>query len=189
MAGKNGNFNVGKNLRLQFYYSNQSRKNNQQICNAWVWWKEKKLKKYPSSLYINIRSIVSPTKIVETFRSKTPVQKESSSRIKLCDEVQNTQILNFSQTTVNVDNTIKSKEETFSWTRKHNEICKFPNKGLVQFNSGDQGCFVLKFSPSGKYLACAVQSENLFYIIIYSVCYLLKYQMLIIIKIFFRLYH
>ncbi|XP_044271065.1 jouberin-like isoform X3 [Tribolium madens] len=165
LAGKNGELNIGKNLRLQLYYSHQIRKHDPQICNAWVWWKKKKLKKYPSSLYIDIKSVISPSKVVETFRSKTPIQKETSS-MKLCDEIQSNQILN---PVAIVENTSELKKETLTWSRKHNEICKIPNKCYGKFNSFDQGCFVMKFSSSGKYLACAVQSENLFYIIVYSI--------------------
>ncbi|EEZ99617.1 jouberin [Tribolium castaneum] len=171
LAGKNGELNIGKNLRLQLYHSHQTKKNDPQVCNAWVWWKKKKLKKYPSTLHIAIKSVVSPTKVVETFRSKTPIQRETSSRTKLCDEIQNNQILNPEGAIVSVENKSdeKNKETLLTWSRKRNEVCKFPNKCLVKFNSLEQGCFVMKFSPSGKYLACAVQNEDLFYVIVYSI--------------------
>ncbi|XP_063919863.1 jouberin-like [Zophobas morio] len=168
-AGKDGSLNIGKKLRLQLYHSCQSKKYNPQICNPWIWWKKKKLKKYSSSLYVTIKSVVSPTVVVESFRSKTPVQKETSSKTKLYDDV-HIPVPEGASTVLNDKiNDTESKSDAVCWTKRPNESCKLPNKCFVEFNSYDQGCFVAKFSHNGIYLACAVQLENLFYIVIYSV--------------------
>ncbi|XP_068909918.1 jouberin-like isoform X3 [Tenebrio molitor] len=168
LSGKNRVLNVGKKMRLQLYYPHQLKKNDPHVCNPWLWWKKKKLEKYPSSLYITIKCAISPKKIAETFRSKTAIQRETSSRVTLFEEIKTTTFLDAAVTGVNGSKS-DLKKQIPTWSRSSHEICKLPNTCLVKLNSYDSGCFILKFSPSGLYLACAIQIEHLFCVIIYSV--------------------
>ncbi|RZC39398.1 jouberin-like [Asbolus verrucosus] len=169
LSNKNNAFNAGQKMRLQLYYTQQIKKDDPHMCNTWIWWKKKKLEKYPSTLYVTLKSVMSPTKCIETFRSKTPVQGETSSKHKLFDEDVKKEVISMEKTML-INQTNKDPKTTPTWSRSSHEICKLPNKCLIKFdNNLEDGCFVMKFSFNGHFLACSVRNNNLFYIILFSV--------------------
>lgn len=142
---------------MQLYYPKETKDGNPSECDLWYIWKVNKLKKYPSALYVTVKEIVSPKK-VETFRSKTPLQVENISNCRaLKQSSQYMETIGMAEASSRI--TSKRSEETF----------ELPNKPLAELDSYDNGCFLLKFSNNGLYLACAVQIKETFIVTVYEV--------------------
>ena len=56
-----------------------------------------------------------------------------------------------------------------SWSRLPGQMCKLPNSPLLSLPAGKLGCLVIRFSPDGRYLACACHDKDSYPIIIYEV--------------------
>ncbi|KAF7273176.1 jouberin-like isoform X1 [Rhynchophorus ferrugineus] len=151
---------INKKLRLQLFYMTDTKKLESDYCELWELWDKKTFKKYPSSLYVTIRSMISPTRILESFRSKTPLHKEVLTNIEdRADQSAEIQE-QIEQETFEINAKLKDMK------RKRNIL---PEDFVFEIESYDDGCFVLKFSNDGKYLACSTRLGKEFYIIIYSV--------------------
>lgn len=183
-GGKNNSTNLNKKLKLQLYYPNSdadSKCSSSEHCPMWMWWKKKNKSKYPSVLYVTVRGVISPQKVANVFRSKTPIQGEKTSlMIKFNDIVNeakkhenNDEASNDSALGLVSDrephNTSDFVELHSPWSRQPYESCKLPNKCVAKFDSYDEGCFVMRFSWNGLYLACAVRSNDLFVVVVYEV--------------------
>ncbi len=46
------------------------------------------------------------------------------------------------------------------WSRLAGTPCRIPNNQILKLPSGKNGCYSIKFSKSGSYLACALVEEN-----------------------------
>ncbi len=55
---------------------------------------------------------------------------------------------------------IKLREKLMSWERGFGQPCLIPNKLLYRFDSNEKGCFAVKFSNKGKYLATACSESD-----------------------------
>lgn len=159
-------------MRLQLYKPVQeNKKYDPHKCPPWYWWKKKKLEAYPSTLYVTIRKINFPSKVIETFRSKTPVQGErGSASIHIEGDVKE----KHESDKASLKSTSKVKSESNSalstaWSRLPYETCKLPNVVLSKLPSSSEGCFVMQFSSSGLFLACALFLEDVYGIVIYCV--------------------
>ncbi|KAF5303974.1 hypothetical protein FQA39_LY01759 [Lamprigera yunnana] len=166
--GKNGAVNINKRVRLQLYYPHKYKSGLQNECPIYDWWKCKKLVVYPSTLYVTVSTIRPPGELPETTRSKVPYQAESATTQEMQSES------NFGErgdaATVE-DNEKKNKieDKQHLWSRLNHQTCKMPNKCVAELSSFEEGCFVLKFSNSGLFLACAVLIEGIYSIVIYMV--------------------
>ncbi|KAI4471346.1 jouberin [Holotrichia oblita] len=152
----NGTTNTGTKLRLQLYKPGQDVRRS---CPVFDWWRGKRIK-YSSTLYVTVKGITSPNTIIETFRSKTPLEKEKSASIP--DD--GTPDIKSS------DDLVKSDKEKVKAVLSvlDNKVCKLPNSILTDIESGDEGCFVLKFSNSGMFLACATKIRKNYTLILYA---------------------
>ncbi|KAI4471341.1 jouberin [Holotrichia oblita] len=153
----NGTTNTGTKLRLQLYKPGQDVRRS---CPVFDWWRGKRIK-YSSTLYVTVKGITSPNTIIETFRSKTPLEKEKSASIP--DD--GTPDIKSS------DDLVKSDKEKVKAVLSvlDNKVCKLPNSILTDIESGDEGCFVLKFSNSGMFLACATKIRKNYTLILYAI--------------------
>lgn len=158
------------------YYPRQTKNKDPYFCELWTWWRKNNLEKYPSALIVTIKSIVSPISIVESFRSKTPLQRESSSRKPNFENLEKEK--DNKESSVFAESEKSNLNKEIPWKRGIYEDCKIPDKCASKLDSGDEGCFVMSFSNNGLYLACATQRNNIYVIIIYSVSTLLSYIIL-----------
>ncbi|XP_019875375.2 jouberin-like [Aethina tumida] len=156
--GKNNASNLNKKLRLQLYHINIEPKESPDKCCLWEIWNSKKMKKYPSTLYVTINALTPPEKIIEVFRSKTPLQQERTSA-KLHDE---------SIQKYETEEKIKKLTDTTRFQKRLKKF-EFPNKCVAKIQSYDEGCFIHKFSNNGLYLACAVLVNEMYNVVTYSV--------------------
>ncbi|GJQ71199.1 hypothetical protein Trydic_g1096 [Trypoxylus dichotomus] len=151
-----GTTNTRKKLRLQLYKPGKDKSS----CPVYDWWREKRIK-YSSTLYITVKAITPPNIVVETFRSKTPLEREKSTSI-LDEHVEN------SESTGDIIKNDKEKVKAVLSVLE-NDTCKLPNSFLTNIDSGDEGCFVLKFSNTGTFLACAVNIKDNYTLVLYTV--------------------
>ena len=113
--------------------------------------------KYSSTLHVTLKDRQRPNEIIETSRSKTPLEKETG-RSVLCDD----NGLEGTQEGV-------KREGRFTLPKLKRRSCLFPNKVVAEIDVEDDGCFVLKFSHDGLSLACSCLTDGLYNIFIYSV--------------------
>lgn len=158
--------NTNQRIRLQLYNPAKYNKLPPFNCPLFHWWAKKKLQKYPSSLYVNIQSIKPPEIILETLRSKTPIQGERASNVTFTIEINSESDLLENKSDKIL---MEEKTELINWSRLINQSCKLPNTCVAELWSYDEGCLTLQFSNDGLYLACAVLIDNTHYIIIVSV--------------------
>lgn len=159
--GKNNILNAGNKIRLQFYLPGKTKKVASNVCEVYRWWKNRKLTKYPSTLHVTVKALV-PQKLIETFRSKTPVQGEVGSG----------DILEFSKGGAHdpaAKKVVPTNTNTMSYCQMLQKKSLLPNTCVSKLESHEEGCFVMKFSHDGLHLACAVLIDNTYTIVIYSV--------------------
>ncbi|EDO41300.1 predicted protein, partial [Nematostella vectensis] len=63
----------------------------------------------------------------------------------------------------------KESTEPTNWTRLPGQVNRIPNKQFLSLRSGQRGCFVVKFSNNGRYLACACADMDSFPVIVYEI--------------------
>ncbi|KAF5304411.1 hypothetical protein FQR65_LT07941 [Abscondita terminalis] len=162
-VGKNGESNKNQQLRLQLFYPHKYNKVSSNECPIFHWWKNKKFNKYPSTLYVTLKAVGPPKNAPDTLRSKTPVQGETGTAPLFKPE---SDLILTKKDSVSTD--VNSMPKA-SWSRLKYQTCKIPNTWVADLQSFDDGCYVMKFSHSGLYLACAVMIDDIYSIIIYSV--------------------
>ena len=63
-----------------------------------------------------------------------------------------------------------SKKKTIIWSRIAGLPCRIPNDLDLKLNTSKRGCYSIKFSTSGSYLACAcVEDESSYPIYVYEI--------------------
>lgn len=156
IIGKNGAENFNKKIRLQLYYSNIDATGNGNECYVWKWWKDKKLKKYPSTLYVTVKAVLSPQQAVDAFRSKTPLQKENAIQPIVNNEK---------------GSSLKSEDDLLKFNNrlKKSSSIILPKDCVKTIDCYEDGCFLLKFSNSGQFLAASMQINNKFFVVVFSV--------------------
>lgn len=156
LVGKEGAENFNKKLRLQLNYLNPTSRISDNQCDVWKYWKTNKFKKYPSSIYVTVKSVLSPEKVVDAFRSKMPLQNEIGANISLP----------FGEKAI-----VSTEEELLKINRrlKKGSTITLPEECFQRIDCPENGCFLMKFSNNGNYLACSVQVDNIFLIIVHCV--------------------
>lgn len=155
LIGKNNALNINDKLRLQFYKSHRPKsKNHLNVCEPYVWWKNRKLEKYSSTLYVTIKGINSQL-LLDTFSLRCRRKSRSN---------------------INQDVSIKTEDEDvplndskIHWDKLLHKKCQLPNSMLSKLETYDEGCFIAKFSNSGRYLAYSILLNSNYTIIVYSV--------------------
>nr|XP_022907845.1 jouberin-like [Onthophagus taurus]XP_022907846.1 jouberin-like [Onthophagus taurus] len=154
-----GSFNINKTLRLQLYKPGNTKKGS--FCPVYDWWKQQR-NKYPSTLYVTIKenntTIKAAIKNLKNNIDNEYKHQEQSSNV---NEYDNKDLLN---------SELKENEK-----EKVNEILtnlqektfKLPNKLHSELESGDEGCFALKFGNTGKYLVCSILSKETYFLVVY----------------------
>lgn len=67
-------------------------------------------------------------------------------------------------------NAAVAKKKTVIWSRLPGKACNVPNELALSFPSTKYGCYSVKFSTSGSYLACAcVDEDNGYPILVFDI--------------------
>ncbi|KOX68073.1 Jouberin [Melipona quadrifasciata] len=153
-VGRNQVLHIDKKVRLQLY---RPRKNSHKFdrfhtSEVYTWWKSNVREKYPSSLFVTVKSI-DPPKLESVFYRQLSLRDVSNIR-------------NESQTIpVQTSDSINLPK----WTRLAAQSCKIPNEIFFETDIGENGCFYVAYSNNGKYLACCFSEEHDYPIIVYEV--------------------
>lgn len=117
-------------------------------------------KKYPSYLEINLNFFKPEHEKIYTHFSRFPWEREVGLREFTKKSTAKRAITFGKQDTQDLDP--EEKIKYIKWERTKNEGCKLPDKFLRKLETEDLGCFRVKFSNNGEWLAaaCSFQSSR-----------------------------
>ncbi len=178
IVGANKHLNTEKKIRLQLYYTQTQYKNQStesMIPEIYTIYKNGPRVKYPASLHVTIKSILPPSSFQPGIRSLFSLNQaqlhsppdaahdpEKLSDYEASDSPRLQQLKQESEQ--------KSPDTKGMWSRVAGLPCRVPNDRLLKLNSAKNGCYSLKFSTTGSYLACAcVEEGNVSPIYIYQI--------------------
>lgn len=147
LCGKNNEPNINRKLRLQLYKPHKLLDENLQHCDVFDWWQNQKMIKYPSSLYVTIKSVNILEHDSETHSANVSEEKDE---------------------TLSVDAHLTEKNE---FPRTEYQFYELPNKCIAELDSFNEGALIIKFSNKGSYLAVAVVIDDVYSIVIYFVSF------------------
>ncbi|CAF0887332.1 unnamed protein product [Brachionus calyciflorus] len=182
LKGLNNTLNTEKKLRLQLYYTQSKYKFNvieSMVPEVYNLYKNGPKVKYPASLHITVKSINQPKNFLPGVGSSDYLAQEFlgyaliNGSNKTLDEIKNS-------TTSLKQNIIESeylndplkylKSKQVIWSRLAGLPCRVPNELSLKLNSSKNGCYSLKFSNTGNFLACACIEDNSNYpILVYDI--------------------
>lgn len=181
LVGSDKTLNIGKKIRLQLYYTQQQYRFNlidSLVPEVYNLYKNGPKIKYPSSLHVTIRPIHPAKRFYLGIGSSYMIDEEenmivaSSVDLKKMSEDQldgNTDNDGVGADTL-IDDPARQKKKTVIWSRLPGQACNVPNELALSLTSTKYGCYSVKFSTSGSYLACAcVDEDNGHPIIIYDI--------------------
>lgn len=131
--------------------------NNLEHSDVFYWWQSQKLNKYPSSLYITVKSYRQMKQDLENLSLKPLEDLENTSNRK------NPKV-GLMLHKKNLGEDIKTVDIDY-------HTYKLPNKCIAELDSYDEGTIVMKFSNKGLYLAAAVVMDYVYTILVYSVSF------------------
>jgi jouberin len=149
-------------------------------------YKSTNLVKYPSTLTVTVKSVLPPKKFASGLRSFYTFQEEKAGDDDEEDEGMNTEhdeetLKYFDETdvTLNKQNTARStttkqqqgvEKSSVIWSRLAGQACRIPNDLFLNLPSGKNGCYSIRFSRNGSYIACgSVEENNVSPILVYEI--------------------
>jgi jouberin len=180
LVGSDKTPNVEKKIRLQLYYTQTQYKvkmTDSIVPEVYHLYKMGPRIKYPSSLHITVKSILPPHSFQPGIRSMYLLQ-ENNKLIENFDENlnnENNELLNVKENispaingskvsltdyNTKMNQTKMIQQDAAMWSRVANLPCRVPNELSLKLNSSKLGCYSVKFSTLGSYLACACVDDN-----------------------------
>lgn len=156
-------------LQLYEYSSNVYHEDmGQRIPRVWTMWSMRKARKYPSSLYVNVRKTLAHQPRLTINRPMYPTDIEVGKKTfeELMDEylTRKTSAADKPMAEINgkIVRPIRRREE--------GEFCKPPNAIYSEHQAGKIGSMACAFSNSGRFLAVACSDETENYIKVFDYC-------------------
>lgn len=176
LLGTNKILNTEKKIRLQLYYSPNQYKNDTSdmlVPEIYTLYKNGPRLKYPASLHVTVKSILPPGSFEPGIRSLYSINthqisesnenqgKQNDSDIEqTADEIEATK----GAKSKDIDSVTNSKgnlrNTSAIWSRVAGLPCRVPNDLTLKIKSTKNGCYSVKFSSTGSYLACACVDEG-----------------------------
>lgn len=186
LVGSDKSPNTEKRIKLQLYYSPtyvSQVTGVEQIPQVYNLYKNGPRVKYPSTLTITVKAVLQPNNFEPSLRSYYTFQE---GREVMNDDNANTrneesfkENIPGSKNLIDIDdkpkidsnNRLRELERrTVLWSRAEGQPCRIPNDTILSLPSGKNGCYSIRFSRSGSYLACAcVEDNNVCPILIYEI--------------------
>ena len=133
--------------------------------------------KYPATLTVTVKSVLPPKKFAPSLRSFYAFQEEKAASEGEDDNNTEHDEETFNENKKNVDETDSilhntkvngsklklqpvNEKSSVIWSRLAGQPCRIPNDLLLNLPSGKNGCYSIRFSKSGSYLACGTVEEN-----------------------------
>ncbi|XP_071808073.1 jouberin-like isoform X3 [Asterias amurensis] len=160
VVGANGTPNTDKKVRLQLFHPPFSYKAKPGQLDVYQWWMNTTRHPYPSTLYITVKAVKTPDQVQPAVRSLFATQEE-----------QGKMTYNELKQSINWGNKqgIGKKKAPTNWSRLQGQMCRIPNKLSLTLAGDKKGCLVIKFSPSGRFLACGCKDREGYPIIVYEI--------------------
>ena len=164
-----------KRLRLQLYYHSDgtavmrsmARKKESQSVNrspvpaVFYSFLSKKLRPYPSTLFVSVTGVKPPTSAEVLDRRPLNVFERESHQISFQDALREAEIgQNRTNDGNDADNDAELNDQAkrvVRRTRAEGEPCLVPDTVVARVPVGKRGCFALSFSNDGRYLAAACE--------------------------------
>ncbi|CAH3016658.1 unnamed protein product [Porites evermanni] len=162
VIGGNGAPNTEKKVRLQLFQPPKASFRSNNTVEVYQWWKQARRVPYPSTLYVTLKGVQPPKTIDPSLRSMFAIQQEKGK-------------VTFEEFSLDAERRAhgmrdgKSNKEPTNWSRLPGQVNRIPNKQKASLLSGKRGCFILKFSHNGRYLACGCADLDSFPILVYEV--------------------
>ncbi|XP_013379742.1 jouberin [Lingula anatina] len=186
VLGSNGHFNTDKKLRLQLFQPPFKFKAKPGVVDVYQWWLELPRVHYPSTLYVTVKGIrpPNPDEIEPAGRSMFATQKVCrvcfSAHVLVLNKhnryLKDSLLIfcqifsyHYSQSILSSVCRDEDKKTPSTWSRLAGQACKVPNNLNLTLPTGRQGCFVLKFSPDGRKLACGCHDKSTYPILVYEI--------------------
>lgn len=179
IRSKNSTLNIEKKIRLQLFYTQTKYKFNaieSMVPEVYNLYKNGPKVKYPASLYVTIKSITKPKNFLpgvgsaDFLFSDLIINNQNGSNQNISDLAKN------SQTNIKIeDDDFESKDlkkinKQAVWSRINGLPCRAPNELYLKLKTSKNGCYSVKFSNTGNFLACAcVDDDSNYPILIYVV--------------------
>lgn len=181
LVGSNKTPNTEKKIRIQLYYNQSQFKNNtseSMVPEIYNIYKNGPRLKYPASLHVTVKAILPPGSFEPGIRSlytfnenKNQVKDDSDNQNYLQD---NDDILSNKENLLSergplINNSNRNLQNGI-WSRVAGLPCRVPNDLNLKLKSARNGCYSIKFSSTGNFLACAcVEDGNISPIYIYQI--------------------
>lgn len=162
VVGGNGTPNTDKKVRLQLFQPPRTSVRSGNMVEVYQWWKQAKRVPYPSTLYVTLKGVQPPKSVDPSLRSMFAIQQEKGK-------------LSLEEFTLDAERRAhgmrdgKGSNEPINWNRLPGQVNRIPNKQTASLLTGKRGCFILKFSHHGRYLACGCADLENFPILIFEV--------------------
>lgn len=163
VVSTNGSPNTDRKVRLQFYCPPMKIRSRNPVPGAlkiFTWWQSTERIPYPSTLFVTIKGIRPPDNIGASTRSMFPIQAEMGT--VTFDELHNA--LDGSKKRASL---IADKKPI--WNRLPGQANRIPNKLTLILPTGRKGCSLAKFSPNGRFLACACAGVDGYPVFVYEI--------------------
>ncbi|XP_022089435.1 jouberin-like isoform X2 [Acanthaster planci] len=160
VVGANGIPNTDKKVRLQLFYPPFSYKGKPGQLDVYQWWQNISRQPYPSTLYVTVKAVKTPDKVEPAVRSLYATQEEQG-RMSFSDLKKS---INWG-----TKQAMGKEKPLTNWTRLPGQMCRIPNKLSLALAGDKKGCFVLKFSPSGRFLACGCKDREGYPVLVYEI--------------------
>ena len=165
-----------KKVRLQLFYSQYKLNTYESLVpEVYYLYKNGSRVKYPSSLHVTVKSILAPKsfqpgvgsvhifheqeEFLNNLEPENPHEAYSNankgSDINLLDEKHQNH-----ETDTEILSPKNMKKNTVVWSRIAGLPCRIPNDIDLTLKTPKKGCYSIKFSTSGSFLACACVEEN-----------------------------
>jgi jouberin len=144
-------------------------------------YKSSNLIKYPSSLTVTVKSVLPPKKFAPCLRSFYVFQEEKAAtsndeendNTERDEEEINTENRDPGETIAEIITQRNTKlngsrlklqgineKNSVIWSRLAGQPCRIPNELFLSLPSGRNGCYSIRFSHNGSFIACGTVEEN-----------------------------
>ncbi|XP_074640564.1 jouberin-like isoform X2 [Tubulanus polymorphus] len=162
LVGKNGKLNCDRKVRLQLYEVPRRFRPSKTQVEVFQWWFYGPKFHYPSTMYVTVKGLIPPDTVQPAIRSMFATQKEAGT--VSYKELKKT------LTGRRKDGRDEDKQRTISsWGRLPGQMCKIPNSLSLSLPAGRKGCFIIRFSHDGRFLACGCHDKQDYPILVYEI--------------------
>ncbi|CAF1274494.1 unnamed protein product [Didymodactylos carnosus] len=169
IVGTGNALNTEHTLRLQLWEPSFIHSTNPHTPDVYMAYSQTHRRKYPSTLYVTVKSIVPPKYFRPKLRSAIAgdIEDIREEYMTLRNDIEgqlNTNFQNPSENAQPVDISVGGPLQRVAqlpqrWQKLPNSKCKIPLESLLSLKGSERGCSTIRFSHNGYFIACAEVSK------------------------------